>query len=112
MDCIFCKIVQKDIPAELVFENETILAFKDIQPLAPVHILIIPKKHVADLNDLERFDLPLMSEIYAVVPKLAKQFEIDQTGYRVFINCGPDAGQEVHHLHVHLIGGDKLGNGA
>ena len=108
MDCIFCKIARKDIPAELLFENENIMAFRDINPLAPVHILISPKKHIPGIAAVETYDLSLLAEILTVAQKLARQNHVHETGYRIFINSGPDAGQEVSHLHVRLVGGAKL----
>ena len=108
MDCIFCKIARSEIPAELLFENENIMAFRDINPLAPVHILIIPKKHIPGIDQLETYDLPLLAEMFAVAQKLARQNHIHETGYRVFVNAGPDADQQVPHLHVHLVGGAML----
>jgi len=110
MDCIFCKIAKKELDTQLLFENENLMAFKDINPVAPVHVLVIPKKHIESLNDMETYDTQLISEIMTVIQKLARQFDIDESGYRVFINCGPDGGQEIPHLHVHMIGGRKLGN--
>ncbi len=110
MDCIFCKIVRNEIPAELLFENENIMAFRDINPLAPVHILIIPKKHIPNVDQLETYDLPLVTEMVSVAQKLARQNSIQESGYRIFINCGPDADQQVPHLHLHLTGGGNLGS--
>ncbi len=105
---IFGKIVRGELPAEKVFENERILAFKDIHPCAPVHILIIPKKEIPDLQSVLPEDLPLIGEIMEVAQTLAKRFNISD-GYRLLTNNGSNAGQIIFHLHFHLIGGRKLG---
>ncbi|MBQ2917306.1 MAG: histidine triad nucleotide-binding protein [Clostridia bacterium] len=108
-DCIFCKIINKEIPSSIVYEDNEILAFRDINPAAPVHILVIPKKHISSLVDLSKEDELLIGKIYTVINKIAKQEEIDQKGFRVVVNCGEDGGQEVKHLHFHILGGKKLG---
>lgn len=108
-DCIFCKIVNKEIPSNIVYEDEEILAFRDINPVAPVHILVIPKKHIESLLALSKEDEILIGKIYTVINKIAKQEKIDDKGFRVVVNCGEDGGQEVKHLHFHIIGGKKLG---
>ncbi|MFB9325484.1 histidine triad nucleotide-binding protein [Paenibacillus aurantiacus] len=109
MDCIFCKIVEGSIPSKKVFENERILAFHDIQPAAPVHVLIIPKKHIPTMNDVSGEDDALMAEIFAVARQIAKELGVDESGYRLINNCNPDSGQLVYHLHFHLVGGRNLG---
>lgn len=109
MDCIFCKIIQKEIPANIVYEDEEVLAFRDIQPAAPVHILVIPKKHIASLVDLKPGEEAIIAKIYQVIQQIAKQEKIADKGFRVIVNCGEDGGQEVLHLHFHLLGGKKLG---
>ncbi|MCM1566594.1 MAG: histidine triad nucleotide-binding protein [Dehalobacter sp. 4CP] len=108
-NCIFCKIVNKEIPLAIVFENEDILCFKDINPVAPVHILVIPKKHLTSLNDLTEDDMAVTGRIFVLIKQLAVEFGVAESGYRVVVNCGPDGGQEVGHLHYHLIGGKPLG---
>ena len=108
-DCIFCKIIKKEIPSTIVYEDEDILAFNDINPVAPVHILVIPKKHIPSLVELEEEDEKIVGRIYTVIKKIAKQVGIEKEGYRVIVNCGKDAGQEVPHLHFHLLAGRKLG---
>lgn len=105
---IFGKIIRGELPAEKVFENERILAIKDINPVAPVHVLIIPKKVIPDLQSVAEDDLPLIGEVAAVAQALAKRFNIAD-GYRLLTNNGASAGQSVFHLHFHLIGGRKLG---
>lgn len=106
---IFGKIIAGELPADKVFENERILVFKDIHPAAPVHLLIVPKKEIKDLQSLQPEDLPLVSEMIAVAQELALRFDIVEGGYRLLTNNGPNAGQLVAHLHFHLIGGKKLG---
>ena len=108
-DCIFCKIINGEIPAEKVFEDEDVLAFKDINPAAPIHILVIPKKHIKSLLELEPEDGNIIAKIYETINKIAKDLEIEKEGFRVIVNCGKDAGQEVMHLHFHMLAGKKLG---
>ena len=108
-NCIFCKIIKKEIPSSIVYEDSEILAFRDINPVAPVHILVIPKKHISSLIDLNEEDELLIGKIYTVINKIVKQEGIDEKGFRVVVNCGEDGGQEVKHLHFHIIGGKKLG---
>ncbi len=108
MDCLFCKIINKEIPSQIVYEDNDILAFNDIAPKAPVHILIIPKKHISSHAELGEFDAELMGKIHMVINKIAREKGILESGYRVIINCGEDGGQEVKHLHFHLLGGKKL----
>lgn len=105
---IFGRIIKGELPADKVFENERIVAFKDINPLAPIHILIMPKKEIRDLQAVTQEDLPLIGEVITVAQTLAERFEITD-GYRLLTNNGPAAGQTVFHLHFHLIGGKKLG---
>lgn len=108
-DCLFCKIIKKKIPSTIVYEDDEILAFKDIHPVAPVHILVIPKKHISSLVDLKPEDEALIGRIYSIINKIAKQENVFESGFRVIVNCGEDGGQEVKHLHFHLIGGKRLG---
>ena len=108
-DCIFCKIINKEIPSSTVYEDNEILAFRDINPAAPIHILVIPKKHISSLVDLKEEDELVVGKIYTVINKIAKQEGIDEKGFRVIVNCGEDGGQEVKHLHFHILGGKKLG---
>lgn len=103
-DCIFCKIAQGVIPSSKVFEDEDVLAFRDINPKAPVHFLIIPKKHIASLADAKPEDAALLGKLINLVPVLAKQ-EGCVNGFRTIINTGRDGGQEVDHLHIHVLGG-------
>ena len=107
-DSIFSKIIRGELPADKVFENDRIVAFKDINPSAPIHILIVPKKEILDLQSVTTEDLPLIGEVVIVAQTLAERFEITD-GYRLITNNGASAGQTVFHLHFHLIGGRKLG---
>ncbi|MEK3881623.1 histidine triad nucleotide-binding protein [Paenibacillus sp. PL2-23] len=109
MDCIFCKIVEGSIPSQKVFENDSVLAFRDIQPAAPVHILIIPKKHIPTMNDVADEDAELVAELFAAARQIAKEQGIAESGYRLINNVNSDGGQVVYHLHIHLLGGEKLG---
>lgn len=106
--CIFCKVVNKEAPAQIVHEDELILAFKDIFPKAPVHILIVPKKHIETLDHIEAADKDLIGELFIAAKKIAKEQGVSETGYRLIFNVGPDAGQTVDHLHLHLLGGGKM----
>ncbi len=108
MDCLFCSIIKGDIPSTKVYEDETVYAFKDINPMAPVHVLIVPKKHLSSINDVTQENSGVIAHIYEVAAKLAKELGISESGYRVVSNCGADAGQTVFHLHFHLLGGKKL----
>lgn len=108
-NCIFCKIIKKEIPSTIIYEDEEILAFRDIHPVAPVHILVIPKKHISSIMQIEQEDEDVIGKIYSVIQQIAKQEEIAEDGFRVIVNCGENGGQEVPHLHFHLIGGKKLG---
>ena len=107
-DCIFCKIAQREIPGEIVYEDDEILAFKDIQPLAPVHLIIIPKIHLRSLNDVNPEHERLIGHIFGVICRLAEELGVAATGYRVVTNTGTDGGQVVGHLHFHLLGGQAL----
>jgi len=107
-DCIFCKIIKKEIPSEIVYEDEEIIAFEDINPIAPIHTLIVPKKHIASLAQLREEDVNLIGKIYLVVNKMAKSKGIFERGFRVVVNCGKEGGQVVPHLHYHLLGGKEL----
>ena len=107
-DCLFCKIIEKQIPSEIVYENESVLAFKDIDPQAPVHILIIPKEHITTTNDLEEKHRELIGEIHLIATKIAKDLDIAESGYRTVFNCNKAGGQAVYHIHLHLIGGRQM----
>ena len=106
-DCIFCKIIEKKIPADIVFEDERVVVFKDIKPKAPIHLLIVPKKHIISVNEIEEKDKEIMGELLLVAKKMAEENKIKDFGYKLAINVGEGAGQEVSHLHIHLLGGWK-----
>ncbi len=107
-DCIFCKIANKEISSEILYEDEFVAVFKDLEPQAPVHILIVPKKHIASLNDLTADDAELLARIVLAAQKLAKDNGIAERGYRLVNNCGIEGGQTVGHLHFHLLGGREM----
>lgn len=108
-DCIFCQIAAGTIPAEVVYRDDMVTVFKDIKPRAPVHLLIIPNKHMATLNDADDEDRQLLGQILLVAGRVAADAGVAQRGYRILSNCGRDGGQEVFHLHFHLFGGRPLG---
>lgn len=109
-DCIFCSIIEGSIPSQKVYETDSVLAFRDIQPAAPVHILIIPKKHIPTMNDVASGeDDQVMADIFAAARQIAKEQGIAESGYRLINNCNKDSGQVVFHLHFHLLGGQNLG---
>jgi len=108
MSCLFCRIINREIPSKIAFENDRVLAFYDVNPQAPVHILIVPKRHIAGLNDITVKDNELLGEIQNIARELARRENIADDGYRVVVNCGANAGQAVAHLHYHLLGGRKF----
>jgi len=107
-DCIFCKIISGDIPSNKIYEDDYFVAFHDIHPKAKIHVLVIPKKHIPTLMDIHDEDVTLIGMLHQVIQTIAKQLEIDQKGFRVINNCREDGGQEVFHLHYHVLGGEKL----
>ena len=107
MDCLFCKIVAGEIPSRKVYEDEEILAFRDIAPMAPVHILVIPKAHIGSVDEVTAENSGVVAHIFQVIPKIAQAENLEK-GYRVVSNCGEHAGQSVHHLHFHILGGRQL----
>jgi histidine triad (HIT) family protein len=109
MSTIFTKIINKEIPADILFENERVLAFRDISPKAPVHYLVIPKKEIKTLNDIEDSDKDLIGELFTVAKDLAKQEGISENGYRTVFNCNKYGAQTVYHLHLHVLGGRQMG---
>ena len=106
-NCIFCKIAAGEIPSTKVYEDEKVLAFRDIAPMAPTHILVIPKAHIGSVNEVNAENAEIVAHIFTVIPKIAEAEKLEG-GYRVVSNCGPDAGQTVHHLHFHILGGKVL----
>ncbi len=107
-DCLFCKMVNGEITPDKVYENDAVLAFKDINPQAPVHALVIPKKHIATMNDLEPEHDVLVGEMYLTAKKVAEKLGVAQSGYRTVMNCNEDGGQTVFHLHLHILGGRRM----
>jgi histidine triad (HIT) family protein len=108
-NCIFCKIIKGEIPCNKAFENEDLLAFYDINPQAPVHILIIPKKHIPTILDIKPEDYNLLGKMFTLASQLAGEADIAEPGFRTVFNCNKDAGQAVYHIHLHLLGGRKMG---
>ncbi|MBR5535115.1 MAG: histidine triad nucleotide-binding protein [Clostridia bacterium] len=108
MDCLFCKIIAGEIPSSKVYEDEYVYAFNDISPEAPVHVLIVPKAHIASANDLTDENAEVVSGIFLAAKKIAEEKNIAEGGYRIVNNCGDDGGQTVKHLHFHLLGGRSL----
>ena len=104
-DCLFCRIVDGDIPAEIVYESDTALAFRDINPQAPTHVLIIPRRHISTINDLDADDQELVGSLFSAAKDVAQQEGLAESGYRTVMNCGEGAGQSVFHIHLHLLGG-------
>ncbi|MEA3328501.1 MAG: histidine triad nucleotide-binding protein [Candidatus Omnitrophota bacterium] len=107
-DCLFCKVIDGTIKSEIVYRDEQVVAFKDINPQAPVHILVIPRRHIEKISDLSEENKLIVSNLVLTANRLARSNKIDQGGYRLVLNCGPDAGQAVFHIHLHLLGGRKL----
>ena len=110
MDCIFCKIVSGDIPSNKVYEDDTVLAFHDIAPQMPVHVIVIPKMHIASAAEVNEDNSAVIGHIFEVIPKIAKDLGLDN-GFRIINNCGKDGGQTVGHIHFHILGGKTLGEG-
>jgi len=109
MDCLFCKIAKHEIPAQIQYEDDNFIAFDDINPKAKTHILLIPKKHIPSVSALDNSDVGLVSELILKARDIAKEKGIDKTGYRLVLNSGADSGQEVDHIHLHILGGNTLG---
>jgi len=103
-DCIFCKIVSGDITADIVYQDDDVLAFRDLGPQAPVHVLVIPKRHISTINDLQPEDAALIGKMYLAAKQVAKQEGMDESGYRCVMNCNDEGGQTVHHIHLHVLG--------
>ncbi len=109
MDCLFCKIAKKEIPGRIVYEDDQVLAFEDITPKAPVHLLVIPKKHFDNINEVDASSAEIFSHLFKAVQLLAQKTGVAQKGYRCILNTNPDGGQTVYHLHLHLLGGQHMG---
>lgn len=108
MDCVFCKIAKKEIPTEFLHEDELVVAFRDIHPIAPVHVLVIPKKHIESVADMEKNDEKIMGRLIFVAKKIAEDLKISEDGYKLLFRVGHHGGQEIGHVHLHLIGGARL----
>jgi histidine triad (HIT) family protein len=108
MDCLFCSIISGEIPSAKIYEDDEILAFKDIKPLARVHVLVIPKKHISSVNEITSENVEIVAKIFTKIPEIADILGIKESGYRVVSNCGHDGCQSVNHLHFHILGGEKL----
>lgn len=108
MDCLFCKIIKKEIPSTIVYEDDNFLAFKDISPEAPVHILLITKKHISSIDKVQEEDIEVLSQIYVAIQIIAAEQGIAEAGYRVVTNVGENGGQTVDHIHFHILGGRSL----
>jgi len=108
MDCIFCKIIAGKAPGRIIYRDDQVTAFHDIHPVGPTHVLIVPNRHIASANDLTVEDEPLMGHLITVARQLARQEGVNQSGYRLILNTGPNSGQAVFHLHLHLIGGQRM----
>lgn len=107
-DCLFCKMIAGEIPADVVYEDDQVFAFRDINPQAPTHVLVVPKTHVATLNDLDGASAALMGDLFLGAKRVAEQEGIAEVGYRTVVNCNEDAGQTVFHIHVHVLGGRRM----
>lgn len=107
-ECIFCKIINGQIPATKVYEDDTVIAFNDINPQAPVHIIVIPKLHIESHNEISSDNISIIGNMHLAINKITTELGIDKTGYKVLNNCGKDGGQEVMHLHFHILGGAKI----
>ena len=107
-DCLFCKIFAQEIPAKEVFRDDDIVAFEDIRPVAPTHVLVIPKEHIPSIHELTRDNAPMLARMMEVANRIADERKVDRDGYRLVFNKGPQAGQSVYHLHLHLLGGRAM----
>ena len=107
-DCLFCKILAGDIPADIVYESESAIAFRDINPQAPTHVLVIPRQHIATINDLDDADRSVVGDLYLAAQQIAAEEGIAESGYRAVMNCNEGAGQSVFHIHLHVLGGRAL----
>ena len=108
MNCLFCKLVAGEIPATILYEDDEVIAFEDIMPQAPVHFLVIPKRHIQTLNELDLEDAPLVGKLAVIASKIAKEKGVADNGYRVVMNCNPDGGQTVYHIHMHVLASRQL----
>ncbi len=109
MSCIFCRIISGEIPSDIVYQDEQIVAFRDIDPKAPVHLLLVPRKHIESAAGLSEDEASIIGHLVTVANRLASEAGVSEKGYRLVVNCGPEGGQEVPHLHLHLLGGRQMG---
>ncbi len=109
MDCIFCRIISGEIQSDILYQDEQAVAFRDVNPKAPVHLLVVPRKHIESVAELTEDETPISGHLVAVANRLAREAGISEKGYRLVVNCGPDGGQLVPHLHLHLLGGRQMG---
>jgi histidine triad (HIT) family protein len=109
-DCLFCNIINKKIPSKIVYENDYVIAFEDIHKVAPIHVLIVPKKHIRDMNEIDESNSKYIEQVYLSIKHIAKLLDIHDSGYRVICNTGDDGGQVIYHIHFHLLGGKHLGS--
>ena len=109
MDCIFCRIISGEIQSDIIYQDEQAVAFRDVNPKAPVHLLVVPRKHIESVAELTEDETPISGHLVAVANRLARETGISEKGYRLVVNCGPDGGQLVPHLHLHLLGGRQMG---
>jgi histidine triad (HIT) family protein len=107
-DCLFCKIIAGQIPAKIIYQDEDVVSFVDINPKAPQHVLVVPRRHIPSMTDLTPADGPLLASIFTAATKIARELGVDESGFRFVVNVGPDSGQSVFHLHFHLLGGRRL----
>ncbi|MFV1949887.1 MAG: HIT domain-containing protein [Anaerolineales bacterium] len=107
-DCLFCKIIQKEIPSEIIHQDDDIIIFKDINPSAPVHLLVVPNKHIPSVTEMTPIDEIILGKLFSGAKRAAENIGIDKTGYRLIVNNGPDAHQEIFHIHMHLLGGGEM----
>lgn len=110
MDCLFCKIASKEIPSQKIYEDDYVYAFNDINPVAPIHIIVIPKVHIDSVDSVNYENSSYIQKVFEIIPEIAKLANIDKSGYRVITNIGEDGGQTIKHIHFHVIGGKKLGD--
>lgn len=108
-ECVFCKIVDKQISSDILYEDEEMTVFRDIKPKAPIHLLVVPKKHIATINDTVEDDIPLMGKMINRARIMATEQGVGESGYKLIFNCGPEGGQVVYHVHLHILGGKLLG---
>ncbi len=108
VNCIFCKIINKEIKSEFIYENENFIVFKDINPQAPIHLLIVPKRHIENINSIKEEELDILKNVFSIAKRVAQDLGVAESGYRIVVNTNKDAGQEVFHIHFHFLAGRKF----